>query len=118
MTENEAKRTKPPRTGMKRSRVNPRSEKLTDAMAEYGEARAAYLVTHKTCEIKARGCGKWGREIHHKAGRIGPALVDPENFAACCRPCHAYTHEHGTWARANGWIVRHTGPVRKGIASE
>jgi len=101
------------RTPMKRGkRLNPRSEKLTEAMAEYLPRKAFFLGRHRECQVKVRGvCKRWSVDVHHKAGRTGAALLDETTWAAVCRACHDYLETHRDWARERGWIVART--VRK-----
>lgn len=67
-------------------------------------ARAQYLMLHPTCER----CGNSpAHHVHHKDGQgpTGPKGLDPSNFLAVCRSCHAIIHdemrgrdESGHWA--------------------
>jgi len=93
----------PPRGGLR-----PRSQTMAARLEdEYAVARKHYLLTHRECEVKVRGhCTRWAREIHHRAGRTGAALSDPEGFVAACRACHRYVEEHREWARDHGFVVK------------
>ena len=110
LTSAETKKEREPRglrrTPMKRGkRVNPRSEKMTEAMEAYKPLRDLFLMRHRECQVRARGCTRWTQDLHHRKGRLGELLLDEAWFAACCRSCHSYVHEHGEWARKNGWLV-------------
>lgn len=97
----------------KRGSIRERSVKLADAMAdEYLPAKDRYLAQHRECGVKVRGtCHRWSRDVHHKGGRTGAALMDQSLWVPACRQCHGYLEAHREWAKAHGFLV--TRAVRK-----
>ncbi len=93
----------PPKSGS----IRARSVKLADAMAdEYLPARAKFLAQHRECAVKVRGvCHRWSRDVHHKAGRTGAALMDQSMWVPACRQCHDHLEVNRAWAKAHGFIV-------------
>ena len=67
---------------------------------EYLEARADYLEQHRRCEVCTI---RLPLQIHHKAGRIGSLLTDPDNFLAVCVECHELIERQPEWAMENGF---------------
>lgn len=88
---------------MKRSRINPVSDRRRKRDAVYAERRQqVWERSNGMCER----CG-WAAmtDVHHLAGRGG---VDPHrlaNLAGMCRACHEWAHANPAAARDQGWMV-------------
>jgi len=86
---------------MKRTRINPVSDKRKTRLKIYYHVRNEYLTDRTKCEV----CNKRNSmDIHHIAGRLGDKLNDKTNFLAVCRPCHNWIHENGKAAREQGYL--------------
>lgn len=81
---------------MKRSRVNAVSERRQAEALVYTERRAVFLAEHRRCEIGLPGCLGWSGEVQHRITRgARPDLwLDPDNWVAACRPCHAHVTDN------------------------
>ena len=86
----------------KPKRIPKKSKKLVDAEKIYNKERKEYLQAYPYCE---RGCGLGSSCIHHKKGRIGALLTDPEYFMAVCIDCHKWIEEHPLESKAKGYSV-------------
>ena len=66
----------------------------------YISLRAAFLNATPICQR----CGSAeSTDVHHKKGRTGANYLDIFTWAALCRTCHEWVHEHRTAARAEGF---------------
>jgi 5-methylcytosine-specific restriction endonuclease McrA len=73
-------------------------------MRLYDKLRGPFMEAHPLCQ----NCGGLSEELHHKAGRQGARLTDPDNFAALCSPCHERASTHPLWAYARGLSLHRT----------
>lgn len=96
----------PPRHGSLRQR----SEKLAETMQdEYLPAKRIFIARHRECAVNVRGvCHRWTRDVHHKGGRTGAALMDQSLWVPACRQCHDYLETHRAWAKEHGFLVART----------
>jgi hypothetical protein len=90
--------------------MRQRSVKMSERMEDdYLPAKKAYLTKHKTCLVRVRGiCRKWSKDVHHKAGRTGEALMDESTWLAVCRQCHDHLEANRAWAKAHGFLITRT----------
>ena len=63
----------------------------------YIKAKRAFLAGKKCGWCS---CESGTMELHHMRGRLGPLLMDQRFWAALCRKCHAWVHNHPAEARA------------------
>ena len=56
------------------------------------------------CEI----CRAGQIEMAHRIDRSDGGPWSPGNILALCRTCHAWTHQHATWAGDGGWRLAST----------
>jgi hypothetical protein len=96
-----------------KSEIPKKSDKQKEADKEYKKVRAKYLKAHPFCEAKLEGCGKVSVEIHHKRGRIGEDLINPDFFLACCQKCHMVIEANPAWAKQNGFSVSRHAKINK-----
>lgn len=120
------------KTPLKRGgRLKPFSKKRSKANAEYLKRRAAFLAAHPWCQWSL---AEWGSseemaklhegrvvdntrnifvncpratEIHHRAGRIGPLLMDETKWMAVCRYAHRMIHDNPKIAKEKGYLLPH-----------
>jgi hypothetical protein len=92
-------------SSLSRSPVKRRSEKGASGMRLYGLARALYLAAHEACE---RCSSAPAVLVHHRRGRTGLDLTDPEFFAALCDRCHRETHANPAQSYIDGWLIPRT----------
>ena len=84
-------------------------------MRRVSEKRAVLLKERKAlredligsqCELRLDGCAGLGTDWHEILTRArGGSIVDPENRAWLCRPCHSFVTDHPSWADRHGWTV-------------
>lgn len=88
----------------RRTRLRPRSAKRA---AIYREQRIPLvrelLAARPVCERCHRAPSVDVHEIQSRAR--GGSILDVENLAALCRPCHAWVTEHPREAEAEGWTL-------------
>lgn len=94
-----------PKTAVKKKslRIKPVSDKQVERLKEYKVARGLYLADHPFCEAKFEGCLRDANQIHHRAGRIGSLLTDPNHFMAICGPCHVKVETEPLLAKELGY---------------
>ena len=86
----------------KQKKIKPISESHKKTLNEYKPIRESYLLEHKYCEAKLKGCKRIATELHHKAGKIGKLYTDDNNFLAVCRNCHTWIEENPKKAKELG----------------
>lgn len=95
----------------------PRDRKpLRPVSAKRKAATPALAAARKTvreraggwCELRTPVCIQVGSSAHHRAGRDGDRLTDPDLMAWTCEPCHAHAHAHPTLAYEHGWMICRT----------
>lgn len=73
--------------------------------AKYVERRklvAEYLGANPRCH---RCKSAVAIDVHELKSRArGGSILDPENFAALCRPCHSWITTHPAEATEQGWL--------------
>lgn len=79
------------------------SKKQAKRLREYKKVRDQYITEHPVCEVD--GCYQYATEIHHKKGRVGDLLTDPEFFLAVCHEHHRYIEDHPDWAKKYGYSL-------------
>jgi hypothetical protein len=70
------------------------SSKIVKLNAAYMVLRDQFLKRKPFCEAHLPDCAINACDVHHKAGRIGPLLLDDTQFLAVCRTCHNYIETH------------------------
>lgn len=98
-------------TRKKRRRVNPESEKGTDARRKWQQRRDAHLAANPTCilaSVVPTPC--WGRlTVHHVVPRgMGGTKNDTSELVTACAGHHDYIELNREWARARGFLRRAT----------
>lgn len=81
------------------------SKKRAALIRVYLKRREVFLLNNPWC-IR---CGGTADQIHHKAGRVGAALLDESRWASACGDCHRWIGEHPAEAYAHGWSLRRVG---------
>lgn len=92
---------------MKRTRINPVSNKRAKELALYRRLRTEFLGLNRMCEagivLSAEGvdskCTKQATEIHHKKKR-GKNLNNVDSWLPVCRHCHDWIENNKSQARA------------------
>ena len=84
------------------------SKKRAALIRIYLKRREIFLINNPWC-IR---CGGTADQIHHKAGRVGAALLDESRWASACGPCHSHITENPREAIERGWSL-----PRIGVAS-
>jgi hypothetical protein len=91
-----------PRKPLKRTPLRKVSLKRMVANRAYSKLAKAFKELHPVCQC----ChGEPTRDVHHKAGRLNGNLMKVSTWAAVCRSCHDYIHNHPSKARATGWLT-------------
>lgn len=95
---------KSPPAPKRTKRVRQVSKARSVALKEYEAVKAKFLAVRQRCERCNRlgACGPL--EVHHLRGRVGPLLCDVRHWAALCRECHTWIHEHPASATLAGWL--------------
>jgi hypothetical protein len=88
---------------MKRTKLNPVSDKRKGQLRIYSYERKAFLAAKPVCEICHRGRSV---DVHHRRGRWGRKLLDRTFWTAVCRPCHDLIHSNPRRARELGYLER------------
>ncbi|HEY7823664.1 MAG TPA: HNH endonuclease signature motif containing protein [Acidimicrobiia bacterium] len=85
---------------MKRSRINPVSDRRRKRDAVYPQRREqVWSRAGGICEF----CNATAMtDVHHLAGRGGPDPHRLDNLIGLCRQCHANAHGNPRWARGVG----------------
>ena len=86
----------------RKAALRPRTPKRQRQEALYSVQRIAYLTENPLCEV----CRMDATDIHHKKGRIGELLIQPEYFLSVCRSCHDRIHQNPAWAYEQGYMLR------------
>ena len=101
-----------PRKAMKKAktRLKPRSDKMTKKMKTYNVIRKEFLTENPTCQCVIAGkrlqcCQGVATDIHHKAGRLGDKLTDTDYWMSLCRLCHNHIEEKRDWAMTHGFLI-------------
>ena len=81
------------------------TKKRAAAVRIYIKKRREFLEHNPWC----LRCGGKATEVHHKAGRVGAALLDDTKWAAVCSDCHRYITGHPTEAVERGWSLPRIG---------
>jgi len=89
------------RTGIKRRKRKGNSAYLEarEVLAEQAEWR---------CQAGTPQCNGQVEQVHHRKGRDGELLADPEYLLPLCYPCHIYIHANPETSYQRGWMVRRT----------
>jgi hypothetical protein len=81
----------------RRRKANPEYLAIRERIAE--EAGWA-------CQARTTRCNGRVEQIHHRKGRDGELLTNPEYLLPLCEPCHTYIHAHPAESYERGWMVR------------
>lgn len=79
------------------------SKKRAKQNRDYSKVRFEYLQQHPGCQIRQEGCTGKANQIHHKKGRIGNLLTNPEYFIATCANCHAWAEKNPKEAKKQNY---------------
>ena len=70
------------------------------------QLRDALVAEQAPCEAHLEGCGRVGTDLHELLTRArGGSIVDRDNTAWLCRPCHRKITENPAWADHHGWTI-------------
>ena len=83
-----------------RKRIKPKSAKQAVEDRTYAHLCKLFLTSHPFCQRckKAPSC-----DVHHKKGR-GKNHNNVTTWAALCRFCHEWCHQHPNQARQDGFL--------------
>jgi len=84
---------------LKRTKINPVSDKQLKRLALYRKERTTFLTENPRCQK----CGDKATEIHHKKGR-GIYTTDVSTFMSICRKCHTWVHMNPELSRGLGYL--------------
>lgn len=84
--------------GLKRTKLNKRSNKQKQKDSEYSKLRLDFLLEHSLCEARLPSCSLTATDVHHKKRR-GIYMLDITTWMAVCRSCHS-------WIEANPVLAR------------
>jgi hypothetical protein len=83
------------------------SKKTAARNREYARQRDVFLDEHPMCEIRWDDeCTGLATLVHHKAGRVGKAMLDESRWVAGCDTCHRNVHGHVAEAYERGVLLR------------
>lgn len=88
------------------------SDKHKNLLNQYGKVRAEFLKENPCCAVNLPGCSECHpslMQVHHRAGRIGPLLLDKTKFLAVCYSCHIFLEAHPLLAYEKGWSISRIG---------
>lgn len=85
------------KTTATRTRIRPRSRRMTKLMAYYNERRAAFLLKHPRCKWHTTPCK--ANQVHHSRGRVSTLLLDERFWIPLCAGAHDFVGEHPNMAR-------------------
>lgn len=89
---------------MKRSRIR---RKQRSGLAEYNKAREALAEQAAyRCQARTPNCNGQLEQVHHRKGRDGELLTNPEYLLGVCYPCHSYIHANPSESYERGWMIR------------
>ena len=71
----------------------------------YARMRVEFLEANPQCEM----CGHRAQQVHHRKGRVGALLTDPEFWAPVCARCHDAITNHPHWAIESGYSLSRVG---------
>lgn len=83
------------KVGDKRKEENKKYDKISKELKKH----------HSTCQVKSPNCINSPVHIHHKKGRIGKLLTDPNHLIVACDPCNSYIEDNHAWAEEHGFKV-------------
>lgn len=89
---------------IKKSKLNPISEKRKAEGKEYSTLRKVFLSNRPICEFNLPGCTKIATDVHHKARR-GKNYLNVKTWMSGCRTCHQYAETNPRESRQKGWIL-------------
>jgi hypothetical protein len=93
------------KTSLKRRKPLSRSSTKRKAeLRRYCELKREFWRTHRHCEICFVPI--FQEPPHHTKGTIGPLFLAVETWMAVCKACHRRIHDHGKWAREQGYITK------------
>jgi len=95
--------TKDEKPVKQRKPIPKKSAKRIDEEKLYKNEHKKYLIAYPYCEV--RECKSLSNQIHHKKGRIGSLLYNPEYFLAVCSECHSKIELNPIWAKVNGYSI-------------
>ena len=87
---------------IKRRRIRSTSKAKLKELRKYSALKAKFLAVRERCDCCHQIFGPL--DVHHMRGRSGSLLCDMRHWAAVCRACHNWIHEHPSAARLEGWI--------------
>lgn len=84
-------------------KIKPFSDKRAALNREYAKKSRPYWKG-KECEIKAPGCDKIARGIHHMKGKhSAELLMDERWWIAACNKCNLWVEVNDAEARSKGF---------------
>lgn len=77
-------------------------EKRADKLKSYSDEKEKRFTSIFWCEVCQDDIAT---QCHHKEGRTGGLISDPENLVVTCTPCHDFIHANPSWAYKEGWLI-------------
>lgn len=92
---------------MKRTPLRRRSSKESARIRRYNKQRANLLdVSGSPCDARTKDCRGVADQIHHRKGRDGDLVDNPDYLLPVCWACHRYIHGNPSESYEMGWMIR------------
>lgn len=83
-------------------KIRPRSQKMQAKYVERRKIVAQLLESQPLCE---RCSSAYATDVHEiKTRARGGSILDKENLACLCRPCHTWVTQNPKLALEQGWL--------------
>jgi hypothetical protein len=86
---------------VKKTKIKPRSKKLTKEMVKYNKEVKIFLAENPVCPVT----GGKATQVHHKKGRIGKLLMDKRFWLAVSDEGHRKIELNPEWAKEMGYSI-------------
>lgn len=78
------------------------SDKRKELNKEYKKISHEFLRDKPFCQVNSPDCTKVTEGVHHKKGKIGELLTNPDFFIASCNACNLWIEVNDKEARKLG----------------
>lgn len=68
--------------------IPDKSHKQIERDLKYAKIRKLWILDHRQCDGKLKGCTHFATQVHHMQGRSGALLFDTSKWKALCWNCH------------------------------
>lgn len=95
---------------MKRTPLRSRSNKESARVRRYMSVRSDVIeAANGSCLARTTHCRGAADQVHHRKGRDGDLVDDPEYLLPVCWSCHNYIHGNPETSYDRGWMVKRNG---------